>query len=80
MKSKSVLFRVIKRNGGSPPVTYAQFNNVARMIGLPDRSVDVPFEAFKEVDMPVPANFDQKFALPPLEHFSKKNIFINKLD
>ncbi|XP_072165328.1 cryptochrome-1-like [Diadema setosum] len=56
---------IIKKNGGSPPITYSAFMEVVNVIGLPPRPMPDPI--FEKVNMVVPEDFEQRFALPSLE-------------
>ncbi|XP_071792205.1 cryptochrome-1-like isoform X1 [Asterias amurensis] len=61
---------VISRNGGSPPVTYAMFQEVVSMIGLPHRASDEP--DFRGVKLPICEETFSTYMLPPFEDFGVK--------
>nr|AWY10935.1 photoreceptive cryptochrome [Hermissenda crassicornis] len=56
---------ILKANGGSPPLTYAMFCQVAEIVGQPPRPVEDL--DFSNVILPVSDNHDRLFGLPTLE-------------
>ncbi|XP_038072863.1 cryptochrome-1-like isoform X1 [Patiria miniata] len=60
---------VTSRNGGTPPVTYAMFQEVVSTIGLPHRPSGEP--DFSSVKLSICDNFDQ-FALPHFQDIAPK--------
>lgn len=60
--------RIIKQNGGSPPLTYKKFLAIIRSLGLPEHpvpSLDVQFLA--GCDTPVSEDHEEKYGVPSLE-------------
>ena len=64
-----MIVRIIRENGGSPPLTLKMYNAVAGMIGSPPRPVAEP--DFSGVTMPVSESHDEKFGLMPLDSFGE---------
>lgn len=58
-------YRIIDKNGGTPPLTFMLFNLVANTIGDPPKPTeDVDFSSFT---IPVSDDHDNRFAIPTLE-------------
>ncbi|XP_074647612.1 cryptochrome-1-like [Tubulanus polymorphus] len=57
-------WKIIEVNGGKPPLTFAEFNDVVEMIGPPPKPVVDP--DFSGISLPVPDDFDKRFVLPSL--------------
>ena len=70
-----VLYSIIQKNGGIPPLTFKQFCVVMEMVGAPNKPCDdIDFEA---CSFPVPGNFD-KFSLKPLDEMGRSPQNVNK--
>lgn len=64
----SVSARIIKNNGGSPPLTYKKFLAIIRSLGSPEHPVptlDVQFLA--GCGTPVTEDHEEKYGVPSLE-------------
>ncbi|KAK3797588.1 hypothetical protein RRG08_054616 [Elysia crispata] len=55
---------IIEENGGSPPLTYAAFNQVVEIVGLPEKPAPNP--DFHGICLPVETEHDQKYGIPSL--------------
>ncbi|XP_052238808.1 cryptochrome-1-like isoform X2 [Dreissena polymorpha] len=56
---------ILENNGGKPPLTYSLFNQVARAVGDPPKTVDDP--DFSKVTFKVKSNHDKLFGIPDVE-------------
>lgn len=54
--------KIIEKNNGTPPLTYALFNLVADSQGAPPRPVSFP--VFHNIELPVCPDHDRKFGIP----------------
>ena len=61
---------MINNNGGSPPLTYMLFNQVAQLLGDPPRPVSDP--DFSDVRLPVAEDHDNKYGIRSLEKMGKR--------
>ena len=64
------IFRVINNNGGSPPLTYMLFNQVAQLLGDPPRPASDP--DFSDIRLPVAEDHDNKYGIRSLEKMGKR--------
>uniref|UniRef100_A0A182Z9F6 Cryptochrome-1 n=1 Tax=Biomphalaria glabrata TaxID=6526 RepID=A0A182Z9F6_BIOGL len=56
--------QIIKENGGTPPLTYAMFCQVADIVGPPPKPREDP--NFTGISLPVSEHHDEKYRLPTL--------------
>ena len=71
-------FRIIETNGGIPPLTFKTFVAVADVLGSPENPHGPP--DYKNVELPLCENFEEKFELPSLEELGVTSEFEEQED
>ncbi|GFO20146.1 cryptochrome-1 [Plakobranchus ocellatus] len=56
---------ILQENGGNPPLTYAAFNQVVGIVGLPEKPLPNP--DFEGISLPVGEDHDSKYGIPSLK-------------
>lgn len=65
-------FRIIERNGGKPPLTYHQFQNVVASMDPPEKPVStVTSVCIGDAYTPLKDDHDDHFGVPTLEELGK---------
>jgi len=65
-------FRIIKKNGSLPPLTYAIFNHVTKTMGRPNKPLDVPdFSGILNIS----GEYEEKYLLPSFEALGEDHVF-----
>lgn len=65
-------FRIIERNGGKPPLTYHQFQNVVASMDPPEPSVPTVTSAcIGSAYTPLKEDHDDHYGVPTLEELGK---------
>ena len=71
----SMTRRIIETNGNIPPLTYKTFVTVVGVIGEPAEPEDDP--DYKNVELPVPDNFEEKYALSSLKELGMRDFAVS---
>ena len=71
----SMTRRIIETNGNIPPLTYKTFVTVMGVIGEPAEPEDDP--DYKNVELPVPDNFEEKYALSSLKELGMRDFAVS---
>ena len=63
-----ISFRIIKNNGGTPPLTYKKFLAIIRSLGSPEHPVpSLEVQLLTGCSTPVSEDHEEKFGVPSLE-------------